>query len=341
MDIPRVAASAGEAAAGALESGKLARLVADFDRVGLRAPTTHTAPAPPAAPPAVWNCLDRARLGSHQPPTHSHCTAPAHTPPPALSARPVARAVVVENVVPERIVDQLQPRMLSDAAALAERRAWEMRDGSGNGHLQMGAPKNAPWVHPEVVSNPLIEQIATAVLGRSARGGGEFHPLADDGGGPIAWLGFFNGNCATPFAGPHAGNSGYQGLHTDGGWTYSSLVEAEAAGQPWPHLTTCLHINFCVVDVTDANGPEVWPGSHRVVGASDKARLGDEAFVAQRRAVAPPVRCSYPRGSICLKDCRIWHRGAPNTSGSMRPSVRRPPALPLHVGGGGGVPRGE
>ena len=122
--------------------------------------------------------------------------------------------MVVENVVPGRIVDQLQPRMLSDAAALAERRAWEMRDGSGNGHLQMGAPKNAPWVHPEVVSNPLIEQIATAVVGRSARGGGEFHPLADDGGGPIAWLGFFNGNCATPFAGPHAGNSGYQGLHT-------------------------------------------------------------------------------------------------------------------------------
>ena len=122
--------------------------------------------------------------------------------------------MVVENVVPGRIVDQLQPRMLSDAAALAERRAWEMRDGSGNGHLQMGAPKNAPWVHPEVVSNPLIEQIATAVVGRSARGGGEFHPLADDGGGPSAWLGFFNGNCATPFAGPHAGNSGYQGLHT-------------------------------------------------------------------------------------------------------------------------------
>ena len=42
----------------------------------------------------------------------------------------------------------------------------------------------------------------------------EVHPLDDDGGGPSAWLGFFNGNCATPFAGPHAGNSGYQGLHT-------------------------------------------------------------------------------------------------------------------------------
>jgi len=47
MDIPRVAASAGEAAAGALEPGKLARLVADFDRVGLRAPTTRIAPTPP------------------------------------------------------------------------------------------------------------------------------------------------------------------------------------------------------------------------------------------------------------------------------------------------------
>eukprot|EP01045_Picozoa_sp_COSAG04_P031763 COSAG04_NODE_5992_length_1438_cov_1.634802_1_plen_72_part_00 len=61
MDIPRVAASAGEAAAGALEPGKLARLVADFDRVGLRAPTlansTHptiTALSHPGLWPAQW-----------------------------------------------------------------------------------------------------------------------------------------------------------------------------------------------------------------------------------------------------------------------------------------------
>ena len=69
------------------------------------------------------------------------------------------------------------------------------------------------------------------------------------------------------------------------------------------------------VDVDETNGPEVWPGSHRVLAAADKGLLQDEGFLAQRRAVAPPVRAAYPRGSICLKDNRIWHRGAPNTSG--------------------------
>jgi hypothetical protein len=57
-----------------------------------------------------------------------------------------------------------------------------------------------------------------------------------------------------------------------------------------------------------------------VLAAADKGLLQDKEFLEKRRAVAPPVRAAYPRGSICLKDNRIWHRGAPNTSGKFRPA---------------------
>ncbi len=231
---------------------------------------------------------------------------------------------VIENVVPLRVIEQMRPRMLADAAALIERSGWEARGGFANGHLQMGSPKMGPWVHADTVANKLIEQIAVAVLGRSATEG-PVRPAGNDSSaaapGAKVWLGFHNGNCATVHAGPHAGNSGFQTLHTDGGWTYHTREEAAASGQQWPHLTTCLHVNFSVVDVTEANGPEVWPGSHREVGAVDKSRLQDDEFVAARAAVSPPVRATYRKGSIALKDCRIWHRGAPNTSAENRPSV--------------------
>ena len=197
--------------------------------------------------------------------------------------------------MPIEAIDRLTPRMLSDAAALSARLAFNLRGANGNGHLQMSPPKIAPWYLfgfessdssridalrnrpntfasmfgsnvlmspppppagpgmfglrclPELVANPLIEQVAAAVLGRSARPRGAFHP-AVGAARHVAWLGFHNGNCATPFAGPHAGNSGYQGLHTDGGWCYKTQDEAAAAGATWPPLTTCLHVNFCMVN---------------------------------------------------------------------------------------------
>jgi hypothetical protein len=40
------------------------------------------------------------------------------------------------------------------------------RGGFGaGGHLQLGPPRRAPWVRPEFVANPIIEQVAAAILG--------------------------------------------------------------------------------------------------------------------------------------------------------------------------------
>ena len=65
----------------------------------------------------------------------------------------------------------------------------------GNLHLQLNLPRCHPYVHPEIVANPIIEQVAGAVL----------HGLV--------YIRYVNGNTACPGA-------TVQGLHVDtqGDW---------------------------------------------------------------------------------------------------------------------------
>ena len=137
---------------------------------------------------------------------------------------------VLENVVPKDVLDQLAVKMVADAAAIVAHGGFAARGEFGHGHLQLGQPRMAPHVHPEVVANPIIEQVVVAILRRDAR------------------LGFFNGNCAMP-------SSGVQRLHMDDQWDWHSAEEAAAAGEPWPHRTTSVHVNICpTTDVTEHNG---------------------------------------------------------------------------------------
>ena len=62
-----------------------------------------------------------------------------------------------------------------------------------------------PWVCPEIVVNPIMEQCAAAVLGP-------------------CFLGFYNGNTNSPQS--HQA----QPMHADGDWVWKTAEEAAAAG---------------------------------------------------------------------------------------------------------------
>jgi hypothetical protein len=137
---------------------------------------------------------------------------------PARLARLVAQfdergLFVLEDLLPADVLAQLAPRMCADAAAIVAHGGWAARGDFGQGHLQLGQPRGAPWVHADVVANPIVEQVVVAILRADAR------------------LGFFNGNCAMP-------ESGTQMLHMDGEWEWDSAADAAAAGEAWPHATT-------------------------------------------------------------------------------------------------------
>jgi hypothetical protein len=208
--------------------------------------------------------------------------------------------LLLENVVDPAAIAALGEQMKRDGEAIVEAGGWGSRGDFGHGHLQLGAPRAAPWVLPEIVANPIVEQCVCAILRSPAK------------------LGFYNGNCAMP-------SSGTQRLHMDGPHLFESAAEAAAAGEQWPHLSNDVHVNFPMVPVTAHNGAtEVWPGSHRVythkpagftssnVGSTAQAAstgsLQDGAFVEARRRVAPPVRNEIPLGSVAFRDARIWVR---------------------------------
>lgn len=130
--------------------------------------------------------------------------------------------------------------MKRDGLAIAAAGGWGSRGDFGHGHLQLGAPRNDPFVLPQIVANPIIEQVVVAILRSPAR------------------LGFYNGNCAMPgsgcgfearcvtlighFSGPcfdakRLLRHRTQRLHMDGPHLYDSEAEAAAAGEQWPHLS--------------------------------------------------------------------------------------------------------
>lgn len=118
----------------------------------------------------------------------------------------------------------------------------------------------------------------------------------------------------------------------DDQWDWHNAADAAAAGEPWPHRTTSVHVNVCpTANVTEYNGgTEVWPASHRVPtfrlagrqqGCSVCDPLADPAFVRTQQRVSPPTRNCFPRGAAVFRDARIWHRGVPNHSMLPRPNI--------------------
>ena len=215
---------------------------------------------------------------------------------------------VLENVIPLPVLEQLAPRMLSDSHAIVAHGGWSARGEFGHGHLQLGPPRCAPWVHSDIVANPIIEQVGFSifVLNPSdvstdadiclVRCQVVYAILRHD-----CYLGFFNGNCAMP-------NSGTQRLHMDDQWDWASANEAADAGQEWPHLTTSVHVNFCPTgDVSAENGgTEVWPATHKVYtdnGSTDTGLL-NSVHIERQRQRQPPIFNSFPLGAVAFRDAR-------------------------------------
>ncbi len=209
----------------------------------------------------------------------------------ALSAAHLDRAVaairndgyvVLEEIIAHDHLDQLRERMDQDSQRLIAAERW---GGAGGlpGHLQQGAPPFAPFVHRDIVANPFVIQVSHALLG--------------DG----FFNNFYNGNSNCP-------GSGTQPLHRDSDHLWPGLEQAHPAAQ--------VVVNVSPHDVSEENGSvELWPGTHLI---TDVGSVPDAETEAARRAVVPPVRGNARKGSVLMRDMRLWHRGVPNRSDRPR-----------------------
>lgn len=100
--------------------------------------------------------------------------------------------------------------------------------------------------------------------------------------------------------------------------------DADFSHPPHPFA---LVVNVPLITMSPENGStEVWLGTHNGTGlhhqegahgerASGRIKLD---LLESRRKISPPIQPVVPRGSIIVRDLRLWHGGMPNMSKDVR-----------------------
>ncbi|KAI1493583.1 hypothetical protein F5X96DRAFT_621209 [Biscogniauxia mediterranea] len=91
-----------------------------------------------------------------------------------------------------------------------------------------------------------------------------------------------------------------------------------------PSHPFALVVNVPLIDMTAANGStEVWLGTHRAAagGAQEGAhgerasgRIRESRLAEWRETVGPPCQPTVRKGSLVVRDLRLWHAGMPNAT---------------------------
>ncbi|KAL7629726.1 hypothetical protein AAE478_001249 [Parahypoxylon ruwenzoriense] len=220
-----------------------------------------------------------------------------------LEARNLERAVgaihrdglvVIEDVIPHEVLDNLNEKMVQDARVLQARG----EDGPFNyntGNLQQDAPPVAEFFNPTIFTNPIATQVTTAVLGPRPK-----------------WT-FCSANSAMP---PLPGAApARQPVHSDADFRH-------------PDHAFALVVNIPLVTMTPENGStELWLGTHgdRAGVDGQEGAHGERAsgriredLLRERSETRPPCQPRVEKGSVVLRDLRLWHAGMPNHSPEVR-----------------------
>lgn len=189
-------------------------------------------------------------------------------------------AVVLAGIVDLAHIEALRVRMEAEIPTLVQR-------GKTNGpigHYSQDPPVAAPYVFADIMTNRFAVQVAELSVG-----------------GPVQ-LTLINANTILP-------TSESQHLHRDHG---NLLKDPDRSHRP-----AYVSVHVPLVNMDKGNGStEVWPGTHLL--AHQGPVPTDEAQLAARAAVCPPVQVTCPVGGIVLRDGRAWHRGMPNASDRPR-----------------------
>ncbi|SPO01724.1 uncharacterized protein DNG_04397 [Cephalotrichum gorgonifer] len=191
--------------------------------------------------------------------------------------------VVVENAIDISIIDKLNARMLQDTEKLL--------NGDGQvhfNHLNVNAETKGAaageWLFPEVYANKHGARIISNILG------------------PRPEIHFIRTNTL---------------LATDERQMVHSDIRFEHPEHPF-----AIAFNTCLIDVGPENGStELWLGTQNT-NINDHGQFGEPMIakekVEERRTVRPPVYPRLKKGSIVLRDLRLWHAGMPNPTQETR-----------------------
>jgi len=206
----------------------------------------------------------------------------------AVEALQVDGFVVLKNVIEIAHLEILREKMLQDVRTILERDDAPYNFNTSN--IQQDPPPYPPYLFRDVLLNDMAVAVTRAILGPGVKNS------------------FYSGNTALP-------STLRQPVHVDSGQLWKNLEAAPPAYG--------LVVNVPVVDMSPANGStELWPGTHRDTTVSyDEDIKVPEAALEPRRAACAPFQPVVERGSLLIRDLRLWHAGMPNRTHQPRPMI--------------------
>lgn len=208
--------------------------------------------------------------------------------------------VLLEGVLPAEFVDEMNKAFNEALSDLLEKSPEATQVNASpfrKNRVRMDLPFKEPFIDPQVITNSFVLPIVERLVGEDCV-------------------------CIYLSADAPLPGSDYQVVHSDATPLFpDSNITLPPAG---------IVLNIPLVDVTEENGPmEAWPGGNHLMPEN----LNNAKYIQDAAEFIKPVRMTMPKGSLLIRDLRMWHRGTPNNSDSVRPNVALIYARPWWRGG--------
>jgi Phytanoyl-CoA dioxygenase (PhyH) len=194
--------------------------------------------------------------------------------------------LILANAIDPTHLDTLRHLLNPEALEISKNPSHHFNFGRATRNIDQAPPLRPELMYDDVWCNPFAVAILSQTLG------------------PNPVLHYANGNTALP------GATARQPVHSD-------------IDGPHPNFPFAYAVNVPLCDMDAENGStEVWVGSHR--GECVEQHVSNElltikpSLVEERRACAPPVQPATKKGSLIIRDLRLWHAGMPNRSAEPR-----------------------
>jgi ectoine hydroxylase-related dioxygenase (phytanoyl-CoA dioxygenase family) len=194
--------------------------------------------------------------------------------------------VILENAIGLPALNHVRERMLQDIPQNLASPRVHYNHGKEHRNVSQTPPLLTEYLHEEIWANRFAITLIEHIIG------------------PRPQLSYATSNIALP------GGQGRQGVHSD---YYCSHLDFPV------FLEACIFLD----DISSQNGStEIWLGTHYGYNKRDHAFpdmgwIKREVFT-ERAKICPPFQPSIPKGSICIRDLRLWHAGMPNLTSVPR-----------------------